>query len=255
MAKKATSKPVPAVVQHAEVSNNINLNLNQNDLIDLAIQEHLEVLEGKLKVVKEEISEKIKINQKLKADAAKGIAQKLLKKDSEYAKTIDLFKTLGVSMNGHDENSKGYRYTPYELYNRNSTEGFIGAYSYYGQEEYSTLSQATRDVRKGSWYKNEFSHVQVKLNYSNNGLTINYSTSVTVESKDTKELCKVLDPLENRLFELYKLKFDLQKEFFEYTFGEKRVKAKIVKASLKKTAEGQAILGMLQGVTGVKLIG
>lgn len=256
MSKRKVVTPVPAVVQHAEVSNNINLNLNQNDLIDLAIQEHLEVLEGKIKAVKEELAEKTKLAEKLKIDAAKGIAQRLLKKEAGYNKVIELFTTLGVNPDGDEEfSSTGYRYQPYSLYTHSTQEGFIGDYSYYSQEEYSTLSQATRDVRKGNWYKYQFTQVQIDLRYSQNGLSINYNTRLSLEDKDTKELCKVLEPLENRLFELYKLIFDLQKEFFEYTFGEKRVKAKIVKASLKKTAEGQAILGMLQGATGVKLLG
>lgn len=255
MAKK---KPVqtPALVQHAEVSNNINMNLNQNDLIDLAIQEHLEVLEGKIKAVKDEIAEKTKLTEKLKIDTAKGIAQKLLKKEVNYTKVVELFTMLGVNPDGDEEfGSNGYRYQPYILYSHNTPEGFIGEFSYYSQEEYASLPQATRDIRKSSWYRNEFIQVQVDLRYGINGLSINYNTRLSLDSKDTKELCKILEPLENRLFELHKLKFDLQKEFFEYTFGEKRVKAKIVKASLKKTAEGQAILAMLQGATGVKLIG
>lgn len=57
MAKKKTPPAVlPTVTMQAEVSNNINLNLNQNDLIDLAIQEHLEKLEKELEIVNAEIT-------------------------------------------------------------------------------------------------------------------------------------------------------------------------------------------------------
>jgi cyanate lyase len=256
MAKKAISQ-TPAVVQHAEVSNNINLNLNQNDLIDLAIQENLEVLEGKLKAVKEELETKKKLTEQLKKDAAKGIAQKALKKDPAYTKLTELFVILGVKSEGEesiDNNSYGH-YSPYQLCGNNTQENYIGEFSGYNHEDYPNLAAATRSIYKGTWYKNSFTQVSVDLRYNQDGLNVNFHKTLILDPKDTKDLGKVLEPLENRMYELHKLKFDLQKEFFEYTFGEKRIKAKIVKASLKKTAEGQAILGMLQGATGVKLIG
>ena len=258
MAKKATPKPVPAVVQHAEVSNNINLNLNQNDLIDLAIQEHLEFLEGKLKAVKEELETKTKLTEQLKKDAAKGIAQKVLKKDPSYTKLTELFAILGVKSEGEDSmdsNAHGRHYPPYQLHSINTQENYIGEFSHYYHEDYTTLAASTKTISKGTWYRNSFTQVSIDLRYNNDGLNVNFHKTLILDPKDTKDLCKVLEPLELRMYELHKLKFDLQKEFFEYTFGEKRIKAKIVKASLKKTAEGQAILGMLQGATGVKLIG
>lgn len=258
MSKKATVKSqTPALVQHAEVSNNINLNLNQNDLIDLAIQENLEVLEGKLKAVKEELETKKKLTEQLKRDAAKGIAQKVLKKDPAYTKLTELFVVLGIKSEGEesmDNNPHGH-HLPYQLYGNNTQENYLGEFSYYHYDDYTNLAAATKGIAKGVWYKNSFTRVTVDLRYNKDGLNVNFHKTLLLDPKDTKDLCKVLEPLENRIYELHKLKFELQKEFFEYTFGEKRIKAKIVKASLKKTAEGQAILGMLQGATGVKLIG
>ena len=256
MAKKATPKPVPAVVHHAEVSNNINLNLNQNDLIDLAIQEHLEVLEGKLKAVKEEMKAKHEEVEELKKQSAKAVAKKVLAKDLSYSKLTELFAILGVKSEGEDSmdsNAHGH-YPPYQLYSNNTQENYIGEFSHYYHEDYTTLAASTKNISKGTWYRNSFTQVSVDLRYNNDGLNVNFHKTLILDPKDTKDLCKVLEPLELRMYELHKLKFDLQKEFLEYTFGEKRIKAKIVKASLKKTAEGQAILGMLQGATGVKLI-
>ena len=254
MAKKATPKPVPAVVQHAEVSNNINLNLNQNDLIDLAIQEHLEVLEGKIKAVREEIIAKQNLSKELEATAAKDIAKILLKKNASYNKLLELLPILDIKADVMDRNNNEH-YPPYRLYASNNLDNYPGEFSYYYNDEYTSLSQATRNIGKGTMYGNNFTSLTVDLRYTTDGLNLGFSKTIPLASKDTKELCKVLEPLENRIFELHKLKFDLQTEYFQYFFGEKRIKAKIVKASLKKTAEGQAILGMLQGATGVKLIG
>ena len=86
-------------------------------------------------------------------------------------------------------------------------------------------------------------------------ITMIYIRHVNLTPDVAKSLEARIDILEERKRELLKKKFNLQKEFYEYTFGEKKVKAKIVKASLQRSAEGQAILGMLQGATGVKLIG
>lgn len=256
MSKKKTTQAV-AVVHHAEVSNNINLNLNQNDLIDLAIQEHLEVLEGKLKAVKEEMKAKHEEVEELKKQAAKTIAKKVLAKDLSYNKLTELFDVLGLKPEGEDEDlfSSNRHYPPYRLTPRCNQEDLIGKYSEYNSDDYANLSQATRNIHEGSMYRNIFHSVEVDLRYNKDAINLSYYKSTKITQADTKELCKKIDPIELRIYELKKQKFDLQKEFFEYTFGEKRVKAKIVKASLNKTAEGQAILGMLQGATGVKLIG
>lgn len=256
MSKKPTAL-TPSVVEHATVSNNINLNLNQNDLIDLAIQEHLEMLEGKLKSVKEEIDLKTKQVNELKKNAAKAIVEKALKKDLSYNKFIELFEALGLKPEEDDEEFDPHRrstYPPYVLNPVYHTTNMIGQYSEYGGEDYPNLSSATRNIREKHMYKNTFDTVSVNLRYNENGINLSYHKAVDITPADTKELCKKIDPIDLRIYELKKQKFDLQKEFFEYTFGEKRVKAKIVKATLKKSVEGQTILTMLQGATGVKFL-
>lgn len=253
MSKKVIVSQAPALVQHAEVSNNINLNLNQNDLIDLAIQENLEVLEGKLKATIAELTTTTTEIDRLIKIAAKQIAHKKLKNDKGFTTFMSLVKAGKLEL---EEANTNHNYPLYKLNSYQNNDALMGSFStIYDNVEVNNLGIFTRNTRTVNFYKYTFNQVQVNLRVHNQNFSMSYGNNINITPADTKELSKKIEPLNEKWFELMKVKFVLQKEFYEYTYGEKRVKAKIVKASLKKTAEGQAILGMLQGATGVKLLG
>lgn len=257
MAKKKTSPAVlPTVTMQAEVSNNINLNLNQNDLIDLAIQEHLEKLEKELEIVNAEITHNQNEIDKVESDEAEKLAAKVLKDDPDYIKFMKMLKVADIKITKEGIDKRGYRKSdPYRLYATKDTNNFIESINQYPHENFTNLSHATRSVQRENVYLRSFKQIRVEICERTDGITLQFSTTIDLEPSDVKHVEDKINILIKACTELKKKKFNLQKEFYEYTFGEKKVKAKIVKASLQRSAEGQAILGMLQGATGVKLIG
>lgn len=261
MSKKTKTPATPAVVHHAEVSNNINLNLSQNDLIDLAIQEHLEKLEAKIKVLKTErddIRDKIHNTER---EFAEKIAKEILKDDPDYSKFLKALKILDLKITypTQEEKKQGYhRYDPYRLSsgcNASDLQGSVLVYD--DNQHYTNLSHVTRSAREVQFYLKHYHTLTIEINEGKrqDGITLQFYDTIALKPENTIELRRQMHSLEKREFEVAKELSDTQREFYEYTFGEKKVKAKIVKASLQRSAEGQAILGMLQGATGVKLIG
>ena len=257
MAKKKTPPAVlPTVTMQAEVSNNINLNLNQNDLIDLAIQEHLEKLEKELEIVNAEITHNQNEIDKVESDEAEKLAAKVLKDDPDYIKFMKMLKVADIKITKEGIDKRGYRKSgPYRLCAAGDADNFIESINQYPHENFTNLAQATRSIHKYDFYKTKYTTLNIRIEEHTAYITMIYIRHVNLTPDVAKSLEARIDILEERKRELLKKKFNLQKEFYEYTFGEKKVKAKIVKASLQRSAEGQAILGMLQGATGVKLIG
>src|SRR3972149_2834466 len=91
----ATVSSTEVAMAHPEVRSNINMNLSQDDLIQMAIQTQLEISEKEM----ERVEQLLLINQQrcetLKKDLVPKI-QTILLKEEEYKKFMSICKAAGI---------------------------------------------------------------------------------------------------------------------------------------------------------------
>lgn len=248
MSKKQELAPL----DKATVSNNINLNINQNDLVELAIAEHmtriekhLEDVRERLKNVKEECSEILDKHSKL-------LAKSFLSKNKEIQHIDKILASVNTSVEKSLKASIIYndRYS-----NRDIPK--IGEYKQYKDDIEECSS--TRSFESSTSYTQDFHHYRIEhltlsLKVLVGAFTIDLDTKVPISEKDKIRIQTELMEPNTRWYNIVVEKYAVEKEYIKYRFGEKKMKAALVRAALEKSEEGQGILKMLSSVTNVKLL-
>lgn len=242
------------VVQEPTVSNNINMNLNHHDILEVAIQSQLEILEPKLEVVNaaiKETDEKLKNLEKVYIDQALKNIESL----PSYVKFLSLVKKV---------NGKTPRiYSTSISYNKGGKESLVSPefISYTGHREVEEAQRPLSYFKQNStkqWkYANTGDVIYFNVDSEIDGsirLTCSEPMSIKLSSKEEKSFQKDSQVLLNQYAALKNEQYTLQRQILELKYDDKKVKARFVKESLKKSEQGKEILYMLEKVSGAKLL-
>ena len=220
-----------------EVTKTVDLKLNQSDLIDVLIEDYRQELETKIAVSKEYKADLLKEEKEL-SNILKEILIKQLGKKSEVYKRIHDLPETTWSVSTTDTAEK------------------IGELLFV-QTSYGKKALNNPDYTQGKTYS-LYTPVSGKLYLGNKAS--DYYAFKCVEAKVdlTKELKEVLNKkrtlLKKQMVNDKELN-DLEVDLLKVEYGEKRMKAQFIKASLGKSTEGKAILDLMNDVKkGVKLL-
>lgn len=231
----------------ANISNNINLNLSQNDLIDMVIQEQLEITENELTKVKEQLQNLKNEKEGFRERFKEKLVSRELVKQKEFNKIV---KDYGLTVNSSIGLIEGRAGASIKIGTCISVDR-DDAESYKNPIAYAKKYKHYREV----WI-NSFEKANIDFVASNDkGLNVHISTCINLTEKETEILLSNDRVCAEKEIKLTNIKCELDMNYLEYAYGEKKIKGKIVKASLKKTGEGKAILDMLQRATNIKMIG
>lgn len=234
-----------------EVNNSINLTLTQNDLIELAISEQLEKTQADLEKVEQELEEvKSKIEQ-IKGEYTSKVLESA--KSDKYTIITNLAKTFKLDLS---------KSTKISWKNEQNDEGIIGTFKEVPEISSNTADKILyfkRHSREVDFYKFNFQHMHVDIDFHmgthyEDRLTISLDLSVDIPKAIKKAVEAKIEPLNRRWLELLQMRFTLAEQEVNYKYGEKRIKAKVVKAALSKSQEGKEILAMLEKAANVKLL-
>ncbi len=256
MAKKKEAIETVEVKAFTEpnVTSRININTNQDDLISLVVEERSEQLETLIRLQEKKIERAEEAINDVIHNYYENY-RKNIRKSAEYKAVEDIITKLGLttSENCCDEKPNYLRNDRYDikendvLYkcssidNAEETKNVLASFKRY------TTSQCLRACIDES--------VNVNLEASNIGISIQYHKDVQINEKDQQKIKDTVNPMLVSLTKEKNLLYDLQLEYLGIKYGANKIKNQILKASLKKSEDGRAILDMLSKATNIKLLG
>jgi len=244
------AKNTEVALANPNVSSSINMSLNQNDMIDLVIEHQLEILSAKLEVLQTDLdaNNEAIINaydfDKNQIILRVGVKNEDLVIFNKIVKThkLKVEDTSGINVDNYNE--KNVKIGSYNCLSIDNVEGYKDPYSY--AKRHSSLTELKFAP---------IANLYVRYKASIGNLKVDYSDSITPTFEEQEEHKKVMMPLLKKKLALKKEYAIVAMSYLEYKYGEKRIKSKIVKASLSKSNEGRGILKMLEGATNIKLLG
>lgn len=245
MVKKKETTSLEVVPQ---VQNNINMNLNQSDILDVAIQTRLEQLAP--------IEDSLRSTLKDLDDVYKKTVKELFLSslDKEKKSFLDLGKKLGLVHVSTTEYSTDYSYARSIVSKTYNSVPYLENYknplTEFRRKKNENTVQSTypqtlicRFVLK----KSENDKVGT-LCLMSDLFRINLSKEIITKWVSlTKTYHTQIVILNNELYEVVK-------ETLELTYDERKIKARLTKAALSKSTEGKQILSMLEEATKIKLL-
>lgn len=244
------SKNTEVALANPNVSSSINMSLNQNDMIDLVIEHQLEILSSKLEVLKTDLDANNEaIQNAYDSDKQQIILRASVKNEdlvifNKIVKThkLNVEDTSGINVDSYAE--KCVKIGSYDSISIDAVENYKDPYAY--AKRHSSFSELKFSP---------ITNVYIRYRASIGTLKVDYSDSITPTTEEQEEHKKVMIPLLKEKLALKKEYAIIAMSYLEYKYGEKRIKSKIVKASLSKSDEGRGILKMLEGATNIKLLG
>ena len=243
------AKNTEVALAKPNVSSNINLSLNQNDMIDVVIEHQLEITSAQLEQIdkdlklQEEAFQQVKTKYLEKLIIREGVSSEDLKIFNKLTKQYKLIKKDESSINFHTYGEECKSLAIYNVLDIDYVERYKDPFNY-AKRHASTKSVSYEPIIT----------VQCKYKASVGTLTINYSNSIYPTIDELAQYKAEVTPILKKRLKLKQEYYTVGMMYLEYKYGEKRVKAKIVKASLKKSQEGRGILAMLEGATNIKLL-
>jgi len=245
------AKNTEVALANPNVNNTINMSLNQNDMIDVVIEHQLELITAEL----EEVTKAIDVNhtaiKALEAATREELIKRFIKTTPELTNFNKIVKQYKLNVSdrssvGADQYSKeAIGIAECDDLDLDRLEGYKDPYNY-----------ARRNPAKITLKIVPFTNVNVNYRAELNGLVVGFtSEKEKLTLADQKEYIQKMTVLLKAKEKLQNQEGALIMSYLEYKYGEKRIKAKIVKASLRKSDEGRGILKMLEGATNIKLLG
>ena len=250
--KKKEETTTEVALANPAVRSNINLNLDQNDMIQLVIQDRLEQLEKEIELFPRALAEIEEESRVFIAGFKLACIKRHFKGDKEFDKMKELSEMLGADLNTNISLDSGYRgdfdKTKIGVYRKidlNKMEDYKDPYAYARRNiQDEDMCIITPKKITGSM-SIQAGNIFIKLDVKeNNALT-------PAEKKQYKE---GITPYVTRKMQMLNLQYETGMKYLECKYGEKRIKSKIVKASLQKSDEGRGILTMLETATNIKLL-
>lgn len=253
MSKK---KHTAVVIANPEVQNNINMNLTHSDIIDVAIQTQLEVLEPLEEDLKKQLTSMQNQEEDLKFNMFNDNAK--LGNNLQRGQFEHLVKILSKRENTKYEiNLDIYSFNNKETIN--SSEILMFNYGNFNKGSEEETYKNPHIYFKSNSKANTFNYIiaskaSFTLKYSENDIDIKTYITIELSRKEYDKLKKEVTIFLNKKAEIYKKWWDIRLQILELRYNEKKIKAKVVKASLSKTEQGKNILNLLEGATNIKLL-
>lgn len=246
-----TAKSTEVALGNPNVNNTINMSLNQNDMIDVVIEHQLELITAEL----DEVTKAIDINLASIKTLEAATREELIKRFTKTTPELTNFNKIAKQYKLKVSDCSSVQFDTYSKecivigecddLNLDKLEGYKDPYNY-----------ARRNPEKITLKIAPFTNVYVDYRARLNGLVVNFTSEKEhLTLADQKEYIQKMTVLLKAKEKLQNREGALIMSYLEYKYGEKRIKAKIVKASLKKSEEGRGILAMLEGATNIKLLG
>lgn len=247
MAKKATETTLAAPA----VKNNIDLSLNKDDIIELALQQQLEIVEDQLKGKYKTLKEKKAAIEKAKEDALGKIVDAPI--NSKEAKTFKEFASkMGAEVRVTRETA---------TYERESIK--LGEYEWCNVEDdqLDEYKNGLANFRRNTFIRTEV--VEVNRDYylvlAAGNKNENFSSRlefkrIHLTEANMKDIRKTIEKAAEGLEDLRKEIHQLRLQRMECMFGEKRLKARFLKNALSNSEEGRSILAILEQSSNMKLL-
>lgn len=249
MSKKETNK---VTVEEPSVRNDISMNLTHNDVIDVAIQSQLDILEPQLNELTNQMRNVEKELERLEDDMLNKYVKISHPKVKEFEKVVNAInKTTGYKLEIAFVN---------KTYGRSGEELKSKAHFYctHDVENYKNpIAMYKKHTRTEHMYWRFCTNISFQFRASNNNIAVESNTEPVIVNFSNKDCDKLKTNIEkniNLYAELANAKYELYKQILELKYNEKKVKARVVKASLSKTEQGRNILGLLEEATRIKLL-
>lgn len=255
MSKKKESKKVEVVVAEPSVQNGINMNLTHADVIEVAVQTQLELLEPQLEQL---LQREVDLKKQLKT-----LEDTFINKALEKAGTSPIGKEF---LNAITVLEKGSGIpVKWEIQNQSCvgksetlSSSEYDSYDHQDPEEYrSPLTYFKRNSRKKCFNWNLSTVISFDLRANIGELTLktdHRAAEVNIPSTEYQKWKKETQALLNEKAKVSQEKYNMWKQILELKYDEKKVKARVVKMSLSKTEQGRNILNLLESATNVKLL-
>ena len=251
--KPVKVKEVMPLVLNSTVSNNINLGLSQNDLLQLVIQDKLEEVEAeqaRIKSLLKHLGDEVDIlDVNFKEDLI--VRYKETAEYKQMLKSIEAFKAIMKVkediredfrlQDGHNSLYKEIKFQkgdlPHAENQRNPKEYYkshTGTDTYYLYTEFGFTANIYCTVK-------DF------------GLKLEHYHTLNQIDKVCKAYTAKRITLYTQIAELQNWLYKVNITYLELAYGSDRIKSKITKAVLNNSVEGKEILGMLTKATGLKM--
>jgi len=244
-------KGTEVALANPHVASNISLNLNQNDMIEVVIEHKLEELGARLELEDKAIAD----IKKRKSDFYDSLKVRMTKRIGAEREDLKKFhkiaKQLGLKI-------KEESHVNVITYGEKTKE--VGSYNYtdidHCEKYKDPHNYAKRNASSAVLTLQPLDTLYIKLEGSAGELSLKYkSEAVEPTAEESEEHDKFMMAILKEELKLRKEHYLTCMEYLEFKYGERRIKAKIVKASLSKSDEGRGILKMLESATNIKLIG
>lgn len=234
-------------MKKAVVTNSVNLNVNQNDLVDMLMEDLKEKLEEKVKVLSEKLKvikeEREKVSEKVREVLAKQNKDVVLEQFVNVLKANKVGYNLATELSSSNE-KKVAEYMRFDLDNVRRYKNPV--------KELQTLERNGNKVPVKYSIPDSF---RMRLS-SQNGL-FNYTTDFQkpLKDKEFETVIKQKESLAKDYAAVDKELYETDKQLLMVEEGGTRFKSQFLRASLGKTKEGKQILDMVEQVKkGTKLL-
>lgn len=233
------------------VQSTINMNLNQNDIIEVAIQTQIELLEPQIEELEEQVrqaqNELGTIKSQFIMDAiGESQSSPAAKKFLALAKKIDPKAEIQI-INGYVRETLD----TIETREFQSFEGYNDP-----EEQKAPVTYFKRNLKKRTLKENIGKQLEFSMKCILDGavLTSNEKSYITTSDKLYKAHKKAITAQLNKIVETAEKYNAVRRTYLELKYDDKRVKARFVKTAMSKSDEGRAILGLLEEATKFKLL-
>lgn len=241
MSKKHTTEV--ATIDTPQITNNISMNLNQNDLVDMVVQERITQLEKELEVLNTQLKDKSIIetarNERIRViilESMPAECKPVLDAINKLGKKDLLKIEVGTVINGEE----------------------VAKYEYMRSHSFENANRPLQifKVNTRAEYYSIFKvkNVHFRLRVVGSGFEI-FSNSfvLSFSAKQSKALTDFVSKEYKEKAALLNIIHERTRELLELQYNERKVKSAFVKAHLAKSADGKNILKFLEKATKVNL--
>ena len=237
-------------MEELKTDTELKMKLDQNDLINIMVEDQKEELEGIVDECDERLEKISKESHKHKVKLVE-ILQSHGKESGEYQYFHEAAKTLRLKV-----------YTD-RIQARTGNKALEKSYDHVHIDDLNRGSEPLRRIRSAT--RTKYLHhttvgdIEYYLEASNKeGGYMHYKTTVlakNIKLKETGPILKKINDLEDEAFALEQRKNAADVAILQITYGDKRIKAKLTRAALSKSKDGQNILGVINSITEKGLTG
>jgi hypothetical protein len=235
-----------------DVTSRININTNQDDLIGLVVEERSEQLEKLIELQEKKIED---IESTIASVIQKTCESYIndIKKSAEYKTVEDTIKKLNLTVDKYERTEEYFKTNTYGIDAEDIT--FEHSSLNTAEETKNPVAAFKRNTRTYYIRSNFDKRAFVKIEAANDSIALHYEKEYIISEKDYQKMEEKVKSIFTLLAKEKTALHNLKLEYLSIKYGANKIKNQILKASLKKSEDGRAILDMLSKATNIKLLG